>query len=137
MFEKLQDYSGGSMIMEKLAKGKKKFMGVVYIPGETTVARHLDIIETTPEEYPFAQFYFTGSGGFNVKMRKLAIAMGYSLNEYSITVKKTKKQVDKKIVLDKIGKSSFETEQDIFKFLEIDYVEPWDRKGFTLSKLGK
>ena len=92
-------------------------MGVVYIPGETTVARHLDIIETTPEEYPFAQFYFTGSGGFNVKMRKLAIN-GIFLKRIFYYSKENKKQVDKKIVLDKIGKPSFETEQDIFKFLK-------------------
>ena len=137
MIQKLKEYSNGSMVVETLAKGKKKFMGVVYIPGETTVMRHLDIIETTPEEYPFAQFYFTGSGGFNVKMRKKALKLGYSLNEYSMTNKKTKTPVKKSLVLEKIGKENFETESDIFKFLEIDYVEPWDRKGFTLSKLGK
>ena len=111
-------------------------MGVVYIPGETTVMRHLDIIETTPEEYPFAQFYFTGLTGFNVKMRKKALELGYSLNEYSMTNKKTKTRVNKSLVLEKIGKENFETESDIFKFLG-DYVEPWERKGFTLSKLGK
>ena len=137
MIEKLKDWTGGSMVKEVLAKGKKKFMGVVYIPGETTIMRHLDIIETTPEEYPFAQFYFTGSGGFNVKMRKRAIEMGYSLNEYSLTVKKTKKKVESKIISTAIGKDNFGTEKDIFKFLGVDYVEPWDRKGFTLSKLGK
>ena len=65
--------------------------------------RHLDIIETTPEEYPFAQFYFTGSGGFNVKMRKQALKLGYSLNEYSMTNKKTKTPV-KSLVLEKIEK---------------------------------
>ena len=45
---------------------------------------HLDIIETTKEDYPFALLYFTGSGPFNVKMRKQALSLGYSLNEYGL-----------------------------------------------------
>ena len=94
-------------------------------------------IEPLGENWSEGTLYFTGSGGFNVKMRKQALKLGYSLNEYSMTNKKTKTHVKKSLVLEKIGKENFETESDIFKFLEIDYVEPWDRKGFTLSKLGK
>ena len=55
--------------------------------------RHLDIVETTKEDYPFAILYFTGSGPFNVKMRKNALDQGYSINEYAMTIKK-KKQVN-------------------------------------------
>ena len=128
------------IIKEKLAFGKKKFMGLVIIPGETRVVRHLDIIETTPQEYPFAKLYFTGSGGFNVKMRKHANSLGYSINEYCLTLKqkrgvKDKIIIDEKTIFDKIGKYCFETEKDIFKFLDYTYLEPSKRKGITLSKI--
>ena len=35
----------------------------------------------------------------------------------------------------KIGKPSFETERDIFDFLDYVYKEPKNRKGFTVSKM--
>ena len=79
--------------------------------------RHLDIVETTKEDYPFAILYFTGSGPFNVKMRKNALDKGYSINEYAMTIKKTKERVD----------HIFKTEQDIFTFLEMDYRSPVER----------
>ena len=56
---------------------------------EDGINRHLDIIETTPGEWPFAVLYFTGSGGFNIKMRRHALSMGYTMNEYSLKNKST------------------------------------------------
>ena len=46
------------IICENLAKGKKKFMGVIRVTPDSK-ARHLDIIETTPSDYPYAILYFT------------------------------------------------------------------------------
>jgi DNA polymerase IV (family X) len=43
-------------------------------------ARRLDFLYTSPEEYPFAVLYFTGSKGFNTAMRQRALDLGYSLN---------------------------------------------------------
>jgi len=114
------------MINETLAKGFKKFMGIIRI-GETGKARHLDIVETTPEDYPFAILYFTGSAKHNVHMRAHALKLGYSLNEYDMTLKGTKTRVPPETVKAKIGKPVFENEEDIFEFLDLTYKEPKKR----------
>ena len=111
----IQELNESNYLKETLAKGKKKFMGIISIGNQP--CRHLDIVETTEEDYPFAILYFTGSGPFNVKMRKLALEKGYSINEYAMTIKKTKERVD----------HIFKTEQDIFTFLGMDYKLPIDR----------
>ena len=125
-----------NIIIEVLASGKKKFMGIVKLEehGYTT-ARHLDIIDTAPDNYPFAVLYFTGSGGFNSMMRGVALSKGYSMNEYCLSHKKTKKPIEPEIIFEKLGKSNFETEKDIFKFLDMEYVEPCDRNNVTMNKI--
>ena len=104
------------IIKAVLANGKKKFMGLTKI--KNYKHRHLDIIETTKEDYPFALLYFTGSGPFNVKMRKQALSLGYSLNEYNMTYKNTK---------DIVKDIKIKTEKDIFTLLKMDYKEPENR----------
>ena len=39
------------------------------------------------------------------------------------------------LIQEKIGKSTIETEKDIFRFLELDYVVPSKRNTLTLSKI--
>ena len=72
---------------------------------------------TKPEEYPFAILYFTGSGDFNQVMRKEVNQKGFTMNEYGIKSSETGKKVD----------YEFSVEKDIFDFLDIGYVEPWQR----------
>jgi len=97
-------------ITDILAQGEKKFMGVCRLKRHST-HRRLDILITTNTNYPFALLYFTGSGEFNIKMRQWALNKGYSLNEYGLTP-----------TIDGIR-----TEEDIFKALELKYVEPHNR----------
>ena len=111
------------IIYEQLAKGKKKFMGVIRVSPESK-SRHLDIIETTPSDYPYAMLYFTGSAQHNIKMRRKALTLGYSLNEYDMTIKGTKNRVPAEKIRAKIGKDECETEEDIFKFLDMKYKNP-------------
>jgi DNA polymerase/3'-5' exonuclease PolX len=122
------------IVKEILASGKKKFMGIAKLEGYSSY-RHIDIIDTELEQYPFAQLYFTGSGGFNSHMRLIALKKGYSMNEYCISDKKTKKPVSSEDIMAKIKKERFETEEDIFSFIELDYVEPKCRNTTTLSKV--
>jgi DNA polymerase beta len=114
------------IICENLAKGKKKFMGVIRVTPDSK-ARHLDIIETTPSDYPYAMLYFTGSAQHNIKMRRKALTLGYSLNEYDMTIKGTKTRVPAEKIREKIGKDECETEEDIFKFLDMKYKDPKKR----------
>lgn len=111
----IKEMKEANILKETLAKGKKKFMGIISI--ENQPCRHLDIVETTKEDYPFAILYFTGSGPFNVKMRKNALDQGYSINEYAMTVKKTGERVNE----------IFNCEEDIFKFLNMKYKLPKER----------
>ena len=115
-----------NIIVETLANGAKKFMGIIKLE-EFSIFRHIDIIETTQESFPFGILYFTGSGGFNTKMRQEALNLGYSLNEYGFTYKTTKKPIIESDIIHKIGKSNFTSEQDIFKFLNMEYILPINR----------
>ena len=111
-------------LIEDLAFGRKKYNGVSKI-GKDGIGRRIDIMYTTPQEYPFAILYFTGSMEFNQMMRQVANEKGYTLNEYNIE----KYSVDKKDknIIDPEGETIHE-EKDIFDFLEMGYVDPWDRK---------
>lgn len=124
------------VIVDTLSNGAKKFMGIVKLASRgCTVARHLDIMHTPPDIFPFAQLYFTGSGGFNTRMRAHALGKGLSLNEYGLTHVATKKNVSSVEILAKIGKPAITSEKDIFEFLDITYVKPEARLGITYSKI--
>jgi DNA polymerase beta len=116
-----------------LADGDKKFMGITRLSKSHT-ARHIDIMDTDLYSYPFAVLYFTGSGSFNVLMRNHALKLGFSLNEYCLSDKNSKKTIDSEIIMDKIGKSKFEEERDIFNFLGLVYVEPEKRNDLANFK---
>lgn len=103
-------------LIEDLAYGKKKYNGISKL-GRSGIGRRIDIMYTKPEEYPFAILYFTGSGDFNRMMREQINEKGMSINEYSLKDMETKKPVD----------HVFLKEKDIFDYLDMFYVEPWQR----------
>ncbi len=116
------------IIIEILADGKKKFMGISRLTKYGyNKSRHIDIMDTKFNNFPFAVLYFTGSGAFNAKMRGNALKLGYSLNEYCLSDKDTKVEISPKVIKDKINKETFEFEEDIFKFLNMTYLLPRDR----------
>jgi DNA polymerase/3'-5' exonuclease PolX len=101
-------------VIEILAKGSKKFMGICSI---NNIARRLDIIVCDKKEYPFAILYFTGSKEHNLIMRKKALSLGYTLNEHGL--KKKNAEVD--------DIPDLYTEKEIFEFLKMEYKEPNER----------
>ena len=103
-------------LIEELAYGDKKYNGICRM-GRKGIGRRIDIMFTKPTEYPFAVLYFTGSGEFNQMMRKLANEKGFTINEYNIEHLDSGKEVD----------HVFKEEKDIFDFLDMGYVEPWQR----------
>ena len=72
---------------------------------------------TSPEEYPFAVLYFTGSAEFNVKMRNDLLERGYTLNEYSVKFTNKTQKID----------FSFKKEKDIFDYFDYEYLKPENR----------
>lgn len=106
------------MIEGVLAKGHKKSMLLSRLTKRSRV-RHMDIIITTPSQFPYAQLYFTGSKEFNIRMRKHALQKGYSLNEYDLTIMQEGSPPPPEVT----------SENDIFDFLDFLYVEPTKRSA--------
>lgn len=109
-------------ILEGLAQGTKKFMGIIRIrPG--LPARRLDIRIMEPNHYIYGLLYFTGSKEFNVLMRNRAKEFGALLNEYTLT--------------DKNGQQyPVKNEAQIFELLGVKYLAPEQRvKNLTVLPL--
>jgi DNA polymerase/3'-5' exonuclease PolX len=108
----IQELKQSNYIIETLANGKKKFMGICKI--ENLPPRRIDILLTNKKHYYFTLLYFTGSYNHNIIMRKNALKKGFSLSEYGYTDVKTNKLIDYDI----------NSEEDIFKIIDMDYVKP-------------
>ena len=109
-----------SYIIESLALGNNKFMGLCKLSPELP-ARRIDILIADPSHYYFALLYFTGSYSFNIYMRKIALKKGLSLSEYGF---KDLKDNSKNII---DTTDIIHSEEDIFKYLDMEYVEPHKR----------
>jgi len=70
----------------------------------------IDLRVVPHKSYGAALNYFTGSKDHNVALRQIAIKKGYKLNEYGLF--KGKKQI------------AGESEEEIYKALGMDYIEP-------------
>ena len=120
-----------SYIIEKLAQGNNKFMGICRLSPELP-ARRIDILVADPSYYYFALLYFTGSYNFNIYMRKIALTKGLSLSEYGFKpvgegagAAAAAGVATNKNIIDTTD--SINSEEDIFKYLGMAYVEPHRR----------
>jgi DNA ligase (NAD+) len=107
------------IILNILSRGPTKCLVMAKISNSDTV-RRVDFLYTTPEEFPFAILYFTGSKIFNTVMRHFALEKGYTMNEhgiYEMDLKKKGKKVE----------HVFTCEKDIFNFLGLEYKTPIQR----------
>jgi DNA ligase-1 len=113
------------------SSGNTKFMGLGKIEN---YYRHIDIFYYSKKEYPFALLFSTGSGQFNIEMRADASKKGYSLSEKELMNRDSSKVTEEEYLSD-IGKSYPTSEEDIFDFLGLVYIEPKDRKsGVVINK---
>ena len=95
-----------------LAIGAYKYMGLCRVT-PTSCVRRIDLLIVAEESWPYATLYFTGSKNLNVKMRAKALTMGMSMNEHGMTGN---------------GRDyPAKTEQDIFRMLGMEYIEPTKR----------
>ncbi len=93
-------------ITEVLAQGENK------ISFKLRSGMQVDVRLLPAESFGAAMQYFTGSKSHNVTLRQRALKMGYTLNEYGLA------RLDhNKIVAGK-------TEQEIYKMLGLEYIEP-------------
>jgi len=93
------------------AKGGKKYMGVLMLDFPCRI----DIRFVYNEEFYTSLLYFTGSKNFNIQLRKKALSLGYTLNEYHLKNNNTN---DCFVI---------NSEKDIFDYLELIYVKPSNR----------
>lgn len=110
----ISNLQSNNYVIETLASGKNKFMGICKI--NDLPARRIDILIADPSYYYFALLYFTGSYNFNIYMRRIALQKGLSLSEYGFKDNASKQMVDTSDVIN--------SEEDIFKYLEIPYTQP-------------
>jgi len=75
-----------------------------------------DLRAVTPEEFPFALNYFTGSKEHNVRMRGLCLERGWSLNEYRFSLVEGR--------VDSGPLPEVRDEADIYHALELEFVPP-------------
>jgi DNA polymerase/3'-5' exonuclease PolX len=102
-------------IIEILAMGNNKFMGIVQLPGKP--ARRIDILVAPKNEYYYSLLYFTGSYIFNIGMRHYAkTKFDLSLSEHGFLGRKLQAN----------------SEEDIFNHLKLKYVKPINRNKFYL-----
>jgi len=104
------------IIVEVLSRGKSKCLVIAKSPTSEKY-RRVDFLYTDQKEYPFAVLYFTGSKGFNERMRAHSLKLGYSLNEHGFSLGKKGEKFDR----------VFKDEKDIFDFLHLQYKDPTER----------
>ena len=110
-----------NIIIEVLSRGKTKSLVIANIfDDRSSVARRVDFLYTTPNEYPYAVLYFTGSKAFNTVMRGYALKQGLSLNEHGL-YKKVGPKKEEKLEL------NIKEEEDIFDYLGLEYKTPNER----------
>lgn len=109
----------GKLITHILSRGQTKSLTLAKLPGKPS--RRVDLMYSPPDEYAFAILYFTGSKAFNTMQRQRAIDLGFTLNEHGLHEMMDGNKGAK-------VNREFLTEQAIFKFLQMGYKEPCDRK---------
>jgi DNA polymerase beta len=99
---------------ELTINGNTKFMGVCKIK-ESPFYRRIDIRFVKYNSYYSSLLYFTGNKNFNIEMRKKALSLNMSINEYGI--------------IDNTNNSvlSVYSEKELFDKISMDYIEPNNR----------
>jgi len=110
LMEKLDKY-----IVKILESGGNMLTALMKFPGYDHIV-HVDFRLAPEDKKSFFTLYFGSGENFSRKIRQIAKDKGYTLNEYGL------KKKDGTFV-----EGKFPEEEDIFKFLESDYIKPEER----------
>jgi len=108
----VQQLKNAGIIPGDLALGHRKYLGLIQIPGFN--AHRLDLLLIPPQNWATSLMYFTGSQRFNILMRSRAQELDLRLNEYSLS-----KSDGTPLPTN--------TEEDIFRYLGVQYIPPEGR----------
>jgi DNA polymerase (family X) len=103
----IQAFTGADFVNQVIAAGPTKGSAIIHT---NDVDVHVDVRVVPQESFGAALQYFTGSKEHNVRLREIAVKAGLKLNEYGL------------FDTDKIVAGR--TEDEIYKKLGIDYIEP-------------
>ena len=132
----IDDLISKGIIKEVLSRGQTKCLVITKLPHVST-SRRVDFLYTSPEEFPFAILYFTGSKIFNTVMRHEALAKGLTMNEHGLYLLTNNPNNKKGIKGEKVD-HIFTSEKDIFDYLGLEYKEPHERTdGRAIIKVSK
>ena len=106
------------IITHILSRGHTKSLTLAKISDKPS--RRVDFMYAPPDEYAFAILYFTGSKAFNTMQRQRAIDLGYTLNEHGMHEMRDG-------IKGANVSGNFQTEEDIFRFLCMEYKNPHER----------
>lgn len=105
----VMDYFVNYPFLERVIE-KGDVSGSIMVAG----GRQVDLMIQPPVGFGALLQHFTGSKNHNVHLREFALKKGLSLSEYGIKFLKQKKQPTKKIA----------TEEEFYKTIDLDYIEP-------------
>jgi DNA polymerase/3'-5' exonuclease PolX len=102
-----------NLITDELTiNGNTKFMGVCKVK-DLPFYRRIDIRFVKYNSYYSSLLYFTGNKNFNILIRKKALSLNMSINEYGI--------IDNNNVI------SVYSEKELFDKINMDYIDPLNR----------
>ncbi|KAF9374636.1 hypothetical protein BGX21_004076, partial [Mortierella sp. AD011] len=103
-----------------------KYMGICKLPGDGKIHRHIDILVVPWIHHGAALLYFTGNDICNRSMRLYASKRGMRLSDkglFADVIRGPKRQ--------RVNQGRWvagRTEREIFEYLGIDYLEPYERE---------
>ncbi|KAJ3526260.1 hypothetical protein NMY22_g10238 [Coprinellus aureogranulatus] len=104
------------------------YRGLCRVPDDpNSKRRRIDILSVPWVSRGAALLYYTGDDIFNRAMRFKAGAMGYSLNQRGLYAGIVRDPHDRRIKLTEGHIVASETEEEIFKILEVPWQEPHER----------
>lgn len=103
----IKAFTEAGFVEEVLASGPTKGSAII---STQSAAVHVDVRVVSQESFGAAAQYFTGSKEHNVRLREIAVKKKLKLNEYGLF------KGDKMV--------AGQAEEDIYKKLGLDYVEP-------------
>lgn len=112
------DFKKHGYLKDDFALGTHKYLGVCKLKYHKSF-RRIDFLYATRHVWPFSVMYFTGSSDFNIWLRRIALHKGLSMSEYGF----------KKVGKDELLTLPIYTEDDIFKYLGVQYIPPEKRTG--------
>jgi DNA polymerase (family 10) len=116
----IQAFTSADFVQEVIASGPTKGSAIIRTPSVTV---HVDVRVVPQESFGAVAQYFTGSKQHNVRLREIAVKKKLKLNEYGL------------FKGDKMVAGS--TEEEIYKKLGLDYVEPLLREDRGEVKAAK